>query len=262
MSNFDENSNVIHPVPVPEGECSTSSPRIYTLLQTPTAGAVVRNVQSEASGSQQLDAPNNLSGQREAASSREQIVCVGPGHAAFPISATGDALVSGLETSGRLLVNSTTEGGISGELSSNLDVSRPLRRGSSVHSASTLINEMIAESLPNVDEFPILENLMFDNTFDWENASAEVLGAAIQQMSRDNHFSLSDIPRKCRELCESTQYWATGPDGRGGISEAFAKRLFEFLEHEEGKLFLFSHVAVFLWRGNVLSWSLKWRIVQ
>ena len=66
-----------------------------------------------------------------------------------------------------------------------------------------------------------------------------MLGAAIQQMSRDNHFSLSDIPRKCRELCESTQYWATGPDGRGGISEAFAKRLFEFVEYEEGKLFLF-----------------------
>ena len=257
MSNFDENSNVIHPVrvSVSEGECSTSSPRFYTVLQP-------HNVQTEANGSQQLDAPNNLSGQREAASSREQIVRVDPGHAAFPTSATGDALVSGLETSGRLLVNSTTEGGISGELSSNLDVSRPLRRGSSAHSASTLINEMIAESLPNVDEFPILENLMFDNTFDWENASAEVLGAAIQQMSRDNHFSLSDIPRKCRELCESTQYWATGPDGRGGISEAFAKRLFEFLEHEEGKLFLFSHVAVFLWRGNVLSWSLKcWRIV-
>ena len=166
MSNFDENSNVIHPVPVPEGECSTSSPRIYTLLQTPTAGAVVRNVQSEASGSQQLDAPNNLSGQREAASSREQIVRVDPGHAAFPTSATGDALVSGLETSGRQLVNSMTEGGTSGDQSANLDVSRPLRRGSSVHSASTLINEMIAEPLPNVDDFSIFENLMFDNTFD------------------------------------------------------------------------------------------------
>ena len=243
MSNFDENSNFIHPLPVPEGECSTSSPRSYHVLQTPTVGAVAtssfRNVQSEASGSQQLDAPNNLSGQREAASSREQIVRVDPGHAAFPTSATGDALVSGLETSGRLLVNSTTEGGISGELSSNLDVSRPLRRGSSVHSASTLINEMIAEPLPNFDEFPILENLMYDNTFDWEGASAEVLGAAMQKMSRDNHFSLSDVPRKCRELCESTQYWATGPDGRGGISEAFAKRLFEFMEYEEGKLFIF-----------------------
>ena len=49
--------------------------------------------------------------------------------------------MSGLETSGRLLVNSTTEGGISGDQSANLDVSRPLRRGSSVHSASTLITK-------------------------------------------------------------------------------------------------------------------------
>ena len=162
-----------------------------------------------------------------------------PGHAAFPTSATGDALVSGLETSGRLLVNSTTEGGISGELSTNLNVPHPLRRGSSAHSASSVINEVIAESLPNVDEFRILDNLMFDNTINWEGLSAEVLGAAMQKMSRDNHFSLNDIPRKCRELCESTQYWAVDPDGRGGISEAFAKRLFEFVEYEEGKLFLF-----------------------
>ena len=210
MSNFDENSNFIHPLPVPEGECSTSSPRSYHVLQRPTVGAVAtssfRNVQSEASGSQQLDAPNNLSGQREAASSREQIVRVDPGHAAFPISATGDALVSGLGTFVRLLVNSTTEGGISGEMSTNSDVPHPLRRGSSAHSASSVINEVIAESLPNVDEFPILENLMSDNTFDWENASAVELGAAIQEMARVNHFSLFDIPRKCRELCESTQY--------------------------------------------------------
>ena len=259
MSNFDENSNVIHPVRVSmsEGECSTSSPRFYTVLQP-------HNVQTEANGSQQLDAPNNLSGQREAASSREQIVRVDPGHAAFPTSATGDALESGLGTSsGRQLVNSMTEGGTSGDQSATLDASRPLRRGSSCHSASTIINEVVGETLPNAGDFSIFENLMFDNTINWEGLSAEVLGAAMQKMSRDNHFSLNDIPRKCRELCESTQYWATGPDGRGGISEAFAKRLFEFMEYDEGKLFIFSsHVAVFLWRGYVLSWSLKWRIVQ
>ena len=196
-------------------------------------GAVVRNVQSEASGSQQLDAPNNLSGQREAASSREQVDRVDPGQAAFPISATGDALVSDVETSGRrpvftamspLLVNSTTEGGISAEMATNLGLPHPLRRGSSAHSASSVINQVISEPLPNVGEFPILDdNLMFDDTFDWENASALELGTAIQKMARDNHFSLFDIPRKCRELCESTQYWVAGPDGRGVISEAFAK---------------------------------------
>ena len=75
-----------------------------------------------------------------------------------------------------------------------------------------------------------------------------------------NNVSLYDIPRKLRELCEREQYWVTGPDGQGGISEAFAKRLFEFLKYEEGKFpFYFSHVAIFLWRGNVLSWSLKWK---
>ena len=177
MSNFDENSNVIHPVPVPEGECSTSSPRFYTLLQTPTAGAVVRNVQSEASGSQQLDAPNNLSGQREAASSREQVDPVDPGQAAFPISATGGALVSDVEvpvTERRrvytslspLLVNPMTERGVSAEMAANLGLSVPLLRESS-HSASSVINQVIFEPLPNASEFPILDdNPMFDDTFD------------------------------------------------------------------------------------------------
>ena len=121
-------------------------------------------------------------------------------------------------------------------MAANLGLSFPLRRESSAHSASSVINQVISEPLPNVGEFPILDdNPMFDDTFDWENASALELGTTIQKMARDNHFSLFDIPRKCRELCESTQYWAAGPDGRGGISEAFAKRLFEFLQYEEGK---------------------------
>ena len=150
------------------------------------------------------------------------------------------------------------EGGVSAEVAANLGLSVPLLRESS-HSASSVINQVISEPLPNASDFPILDdNPMFDDTFDWGAASPVELGTTILKMARVNNVSLYDIPRKFRELCEREQYWVTGPDGRGGISEAFAKRLFEFLKYEEGKFpFYISHVAIFLWRGNVLSWSLK-----
>ena len=64
---------------------------------TAVNNVVHQSVQAEVSGSQQLDAPNNQSGQREAASSREQVDTVDPGQAAFPIRASGGALVSDVE---------------------------------------------------------------------------------------------------------------------------------------------------------------------
>ena len=48
-----------------------------------------------------------------------------------------------------LLVNSMTEGGVSAEMAANLGLSFPLRRESSAHSASSVINQVIAEPLPN-----------------------------------------------------------------------------------------------------------------
>ena len=134
MSSFDENSNFIQPLSIHEGaspsaECSFTSPCNYHEMQTPNVGSAAttsfhHSVQAEVSGSQQLDAPNNHSGQREAASSREQVNTVDPGQAAFPIQASGGALVSGGEVSTKqggpvysplssLLVRPTTAGGVS-----------------------------------------------------------------------------------------------------------------------------------------------------
>ena len=70
-------------------------------------------------------------------------------------------------------------------------------------------------------------------------------------MCRQTHVSLADIPRKIRELCERDQYWATGPNGQGGISEAFAKRLFEFMKTEEGKFPLIFSRCKFPLAGKV-----------
>ena len=250
MSSFDENSNFIQPLPVHEGECSSSSPRNYHELQTPNVGSAAtssfHHVQAEVSGSQQLDAPNNQSGQREAASSREQVDTVDPGQAAFPIRASGGALVSDVEVPATerrrvftslspLLVNPMTDGGVSAEMAANLGLSVPLLRESS-HSASSVINEVLAGPLPNPSEFPILDdNPMFDDSFDWGSAQPLDIGNTILKMCRRNNVSLHDIPRKFRELCEREQYWVTGPNGQGGISEAFAKRLFDFMKYEEGK---------------------------
>ena len=60
-----------------------------------------------------------------------------------------------------------------------------------------------------------------------------------------------------RELLEREQYWTTGPIGQGGISEAFAKRLYDFMNAEEGKFIYFS-LCMVPRVENLLSWSLKW----
>ena len=77
------------------------------------------------------------------------------------------------------------------------------------------------------------------------------------KLCRENQIALSDLLRKLRELSEREQYWTTGPNGRGGITESFAKRLFDFMKAEEAKFPLFSHFARFRRRRDVLSWSLK-----
>ena len=82
-----------------------------------------------------MDAPNNqnLSGEREAASSREPDVRDDPGQAAFPIQASGGALASSGENSVRqggpvsspfsgFLVKSTTAGGVSAAVATNLEL--------------------------------------------------------------------------------------------------------------------------------------------
>ena len=144
MSNFDENSNVLHSSSANEGvspsaDCSFPSPRVFHVMQTPNVDSAAANhvfrqsVQAEINGSQQVDAPNNqnLSGEREAASSREPNVRDDPGQAAFPIQASGGALASSGENSVRqggpvlspfsgLLVRPTTAGGVSAALAANL----------------------------------------------------------------------------------------------------------------------------------------------
>ena len=57
-----------------------------------------------------------------------------------------------------------------------------------------MINQVISEPLPNVSEFPILDdNPMFDDTFEWGAASPLELGTTILKMARVNNFSLYDI---------------------------------------------------------------------
>ena len=250
-------------------------------MQTPNVDSAAANnvfhqsVQAEISGSQQVDAPNNqnLSGEREAASSREQVNTVDPGQAAFPIQASGGALVSGGEvptTQGgpvysplsSLLVRPMTVGGLSAEMAANLGLTPsvpPPQRESSHSASSQLLNEVLGTSLPIPSEFSILDDPMFDSSFDWGSAQPLDIGETILKMCRQNNVSLADIPRKLRELCERDQYWATGPNGQGGISEAFAKRLFEFMKREEGKFpFNFLTLQVSSGGESVLSWSLKW----
>ena len=74
---------------------------------------------------------------------------------------------------------------------------------------------------------------MFDTYFDWGSSQPLYIGQTILKMCRQNNVSLNDIPRKFQELCEREQYWVTGPNGQGGISEAFAKRLFDFMKREK-----------------------------
>ena len=94
---------------------------------------------------------------------------------------------------------------------------------------------MLGTSLPNPSEFSILSDPMFYSSLDWGTVAPLDIWETILKMCRQNNIALSDIPRKLRELYERDQYWAIGPNGQGGISEAFAKRLFEFMKTEEGK---------------------------
>ena len=85
MSNLDENGNFQCSVQTtnervsPRADSTITSP-VYADLQPPNLDEAAVNslfrppVHHEVLGSQQLDAPNNHSGEREAASSREQIV--------------------------------------------------------------------------------------------------------------------------------------------------------------------------------------------
>ena len=123
MSNLDENGNFQCSVPSatervsPRADSTVTSP-VLTELRPPNLDHAAIDymfrppVQPEFFGSQQVDAPNNqnLSGEREAASSREPDVQGNPGQAdvptrapfqpeaAIPTRASGGALVSSVET--------------------------------------------------------------------------------------------------------------------------------------------------------------------
>ena len=71
------------------------------------------------------------------------------------------------------------------------------------------------------------------------------VGDSILKLCRENQIVLPDLSRKLRELSDREHYWTTGPNGQGGITEAFAKRLFDFMKAEEGKFPLFFHFAKF-----------------
>ena len=100
-----------------------------------------------------------------------------PGQAAFPIQASGGALVSGGEVPTKqggpvysplsgLLVRPMTAGGVSVEMAVNLGLTLPLQRESSHSASSQILNEVLATSLPNPSEFSILDDPMFDSSFD------------------------------------------------------------------------------------------------
>ena len=119
---------------------------------------------------------------------------------------------------------------------------------------------MLCTSLPYPSEFSILSDLMFDSSLDWGAVPPLDIGESILKMCRENEIALPDLSRKRRELCEREKYWATGPNGQGGITESFAKRLFEFMKTEEGKfLFIFLTLQISSGGESVLSWSLKWK---
>merc|ERR1712011_43668 len=104
-------------------------------------------------------------------------------------------------------------------------VGPPPLRESSQSVSSTLLDQVLGTSLPN--EVSILTDPLFDSSLDWGTVQPLDIGESILKMCRENQIALPDLSRKLRELCEREQYWATGPNGQGGVTESFAKRLFE-----------------------------------
>ena len=89
--------------------------------------------------------------------------------------------------------------------------------------------------IPNEKYILILDDPVFDSNVDWGTVEPLKVGDSILRLCRENHIALADLLRKFRELSEREQYWTTGPNGQGGITEAFAKRLYDFMKAEEGK---------------------------
>ena len=99
-------------------------------------------------------------------------------------------------------------------------------------------NILSSSSIPNF--LPILNGPLFTGTaIDEGPINAVKVGEDIQIFCEDNQFSLSDVWKKLHELFERESYWTAGAGAQGGISEAFAKRLHEFVTTDQCKFPLY-----------------------